>query len=152
MQTRARLVSTGSTGGEEWVIDGQKVWTSLAHLADWCFVVARTEPGSERHAGLSFLLVPLDQEGVEIRPIEQADERLGVQRGLLHRCAYGGRAGRRRAGPRLGRRHGPARLRAWRVHARPDRRLRPRAWRASWRAPRTTAPSTTRSSATGWPG
>lgn len=71
VQTRARLVSTGSTGGEEWVLDGQKVWTSLAHLADWCFVVARTEAGSERHAGLSFLLVPLDHEGVEIRPIEQ---------------------------------------------------------------------------------
>ncbi|MDN5744805.1 MAG: acyl-CoA dehydrogenase family protein [Nocardioidaceae bacterium] len=58
-----------STG--EWVIDGQKVWTSLAHVADWCFVLARTESGSTRHHGLSFLLVPLAQEGVEIRPIEQ---------------------------------------------------------------------------------
>jgi len=67
VQTRARL--DASTG--EWVIDGQKVWTSLAHLSDWCFVVARTEPGSQRHQGLSFLLVPLRQEGVEIRPIEQ---------------------------------------------------------------------------------
>ena len=65
VQTRARL------DGGEWVIDGQKVWTSLAHLSDWCFVVARTEQGSTRHHGLSFLLVPLDQEGVEIRPIEQ---------------------------------------------------------------------------------
>jgi alkylation response protein AidB-like acyl-CoA dehydrogenase len=71
VQTRARLVSTGSTGESEWVIDGQKVWTSLAHLSDWCFVVARTEAGSERHHGLSFLLVPLRQEGVEVRPIEQ---------------------------------------------------------------------------------
>ena len=67
VQTRARRDE--STG--EWVIDGQKVWTSLAHLSDWCFVVARTEPGSQRHAGLSFLLVPLDQDGVEVRPIEQ---------------------------------------------------------------------------------
>lgn len=72
VQTRARLVSTGSTTGEpEWVIDGQKVWTSLAHLSDWCFVVARTEAGSQRHQGLSFLLVPLRQDGVEVRPIEQ---------------------------------------------------------------------------------
>ena len=63
--TKARLV------GDEWVVDGQKVWTSLAHVADWCFVVARTEPGSQRHAGLSYLLVPMDQEGVEVRPIEQ---------------------------------------------------------------------------------
>ncbi len=67
VQTRARRDE--ATG--EWVIDGQKVWTSLAHLSDWCFVVARTEPGSTRHAGLSFLLVPLEQEGVEVRPIEQ---------------------------------------------------------------------------------
>jgi alkylation response protein AidB-like acyl-CoA dehydrogenase len=54
-----------------WVINGQKVWTSLAHWAQWCFVVARTEKGSKRHAGLSYLLVPLDQPGVEIRPIIQ---------------------------------------------------------------------------------
>ena len=71
VQTKARLVLTGSTTEGEWVIDGQKVWTSLAHLSDWCFVVARTEPGSRRHAGLSYLLVPMDQPGVEVRPIVQ---------------------------------------------------------------------------------
>ncbi|MDP9861165.1 MULTISPECIES: acyl-CoA dehydrogenase family protein [Streptosporangium] len=54
-----------------WVITGQKVWTSLAHVADWCFVIARTEPGSQRHRGLSYLLVPMDQPGVEVRPIVQ---------------------------------------------------------------------------------
>ena len=57
--------------GEHWLIKGQKVWTSLAHWAQWCFVVARTEKGSKRHAGLSYLLVPLDQPGVEVRPIIQ---------------------------------------------------------------------------------
>ncbi len=57
--------------GDEWVITGQKVWTSLAHRSDWCFVLARSEPGSTRHQGLSYLLVPLDQPGVEIRPIVQ---------------------------------------------------------------------------------
>src|SRR5215217_4624437 len=71
VQTKARLVSTGQDDQDEWVIDGQKVWTSLAHLSDWCFVVARTEPGSRRHAGLSYLLVPMDQPGVEVRPINQ---------------------------------------------------------------------------------
>ncbi len=71
VQTKGFLVSTGSTDEKEWVVDGQKVWTSNAHFSDWCFVIARTEPGSTRHHGLSFLLVPLDQEGVEIRPIEQ---------------------------------------------------------------------------------
>lgn len=53
------------------MINGQKVWTSLAHLSQWCFVLARTEKGSQRHAGLSYLLVPLDQPGVQIRPIVQ---------------------------------------------------------------------------------
>ncbi|KUL35004.1 acyl-CoA dehydrogenase [Streptomyces sp. NRRL F-4489] len=55
----------------EWVVDGQKIWTSLAQESQWCFVVARTEPGSARHRGLSYLLVPLDQPGVDIRPITQ---------------------------------------------------------------------------------
>ncbi|MFF7180516.1 acyl-CoA dehydrogenase family protein [Streptomyces sp. NPDC008121] len=57
--------------GDGWAVHGQKIWTSLAHEAQWCFVLARTEPGSRRHAGLSYLLVPLDQPGVEIRPITQ---------------------------------------------------------------------------------
>ncbi len=57
--------------GDEWVINGQKVWTSLAQHAQWCFVIARTTPGSTRHRGLSYLLVPMDQPGVEVRPILQ---------------------------------------------------------------------------------
>ncbi len=57
--------------GDHWVITGQKVWTSLAHVADWCFVLARTEPGSRRHAGLSYLLVPMRQDGIHVRPIQQ---------------------------------------------------------------------------------
>ncbi|WP_407839638.1 acyl-CoA dehydrogenase family protein [Streptomyces sp. DSM 116496] len=65
IRTRAALVDGA------WVVDGQKIWTSLAHEAQWCFVVARTEPGSRRHAGLSYLLVPMDQPGVEVRPIVQ---------------------------------------------------------------------------------
>jgi alkylation response protein AidB-like acyl-CoA dehydrogenase len=63
--------SGGVAGGGQWVITGQKVWTSLAHVADWCFVLARTEPGSKRHHGLSYLLVPLRQAGVTVRPIRQ---------------------------------------------------------------------------------
>jgi alkylation response protein AidB-like acyl-CoA dehydrogenase len=57
--------------GDEWVLSGQKVWTSLAHLADWCFVLARTDADAPRHRGLSFLLVPMDQPGIEVRPIRQ---------------------------------------------------------------------------------
>jgi alkylation response protein AidB-like acyl-CoA dehydrogenase len=65
VSTSARLVDG------EWSITGQKVWTSLAHVADWCFVLARTEDGSARHKGLSYLLVPMKQPGVEVRPIRQ---------------------------------------------------------------------------------
>ena len=54
-----------------WVINGQKVWTSLAQHADWIFVLARTAEGSTRHAGLSYLLAPMDQPGIEVRPIVQ---------------------------------------------------------------------------------
>ena len=67
VQTRARQDPT--TG--EWVIDGQKVWTSWAHESDWMFVLARCEAGSSRHHGLIFLLVPLKQPGITLQPIRQ---------------------------------------------------------------------------------
>jgi alkylation response protein AidB-like acyl-CoA dehydrogenase len=67
----ANVSTTAVLDDDEWVINGQKVWTSLAHWAQWCFVLARSEKGSKRHAGLSYLLVPLDQPGVEVRPIVQ---------------------------------------------------------------------------------
>ncbi|WP_236796249.1 acyl-CoA dehydrogenase family protein [Amycolatopsis sp. GM8] len=67
----AAVSTTAEREGDEWVVTGQKIWTSLAHVADWCFVVARTEKGSKRHHGLSYLLVPLCQDGVTIRPIQQ---------------------------------------------------------------------------------
>ena len=67
----AAVATTARLDGDEWVIDGQKIWTSLAQVADWCFAVVRTEPGSKRHHGLSYLLVPMRQAGVTIRPIRQ---------------------------------------------------------------------------------
>ncbi len=65
VRTKATLEADG------WHVTGQKVWTSLAHLANWCFVIARTDPESSRHKGLSFLLVPMDQPGIDVRPIVQ---------------------------------------------------------------------------------
>jgi len=67
----ANVSTRAALDGGEWVVDGQKVWTSLAHVSHWAFVIARTEPGSSRHAGLSFLLVPMEQTGIEVRPIVQ---------------------------------------------------------------------------------
>jgi alkylation response protein AidB-like acyl-CoA dehydrogenase len=65
VQTRAEKV------GRHWRVTGQKIWTSHAHLADWCFVLCRTDPDARRHAGLSYLLVPMRQDGVTVRPIRQ---------------------------------------------------------------------------------
>jgi len=55
--------------GDEWVVNGQKIWTSAGHVANWIFVLARTDADVVKHKGISFLLVPMDQPGVEVRPI-----------------------------------------------------------------------------------
>ena len=55
--------------GNEWVLDGQKIWMTFGASADWLYVLCRTEPGSSRHHGLSLLLVPARQPGVQVRPI-----------------------------------------------------------------------------------
>ena len=67
----ANLSTRAELEDDQWVINGQKVWTSLAHWAQWCFVLARTDRDAPRHRGISYLLVPMDQPGIEIRPIEQ---------------------------------------------------------------------------------
>ena len=56
--------------GDEWVINGQKIWTSAGHLANWIFVLARTDSTAAKHRGITFLLCPMDQPGVEVRPIK----------------------------------------------------------------------------------
>ncbi|MET7842600.1 acyl-CoA dehydrogenase family protein, partial [Streptomyces sp. NPDC005356] len=65
----AAVSTRAERDGDEWVVNGQKVWTSFGMYADWLYVLARTDPDSERHHGLSMLLIPTDQPGVEIRPI-----------------------------------------------------------------------------------
>ncbi|MFB6435758.1 acyl-CoA dehydrogenase family protein [Streptomyces sp. NPDC056411] len=68
----AGLRTVAVRDGAYYRVTGQKIWTSLAREADWCFVLARTDPAERRHRGLSFLLVPMDQPGrIEVRPIRQ---------------------------------------------------------------------------------
>jgi alkylation response protein AidB-like acyl-CoA dehydrogenase len=57
--------------GDEWVVTGQKVWTSLATWAHWIFVLCRTDPAAPKHQGLSYLLMPMDQDTIDVRPIVQ---------------------------------------------------------------------------------
>ena len=67
----ASLQTKGELDGDDWVINGQKIWTSTAQLAQMCFILVRTEPDAPKHQGISYLLMPMDSEGIDRRPIKQ---------------------------------------------------------------------------------
>jgi len=69
----AALATRAERDGDEWVINGQKIWTTQGFVANYMFILCRTDPDSPKHKGISYLLVPMDQPGVEVRPIEQVD-------------------------------------------------------------------------------
>ncbi|HVA70799.1 MAG TPA: acyl-CoA dehydrogenase family protein [Acidimicrobiales bacterium] len=69
----ASLKTTAVLDGDEWVINGQKVWTTQAQHADFVFLLTRTDPDAPQHAGISYLLVPMHQTGIDVRPITQVD-------------------------------------------------------------------------------
>jgi alkylation response protein AidB-like acyl-CoA dehydrogenase len=65
----ANVRTSARFDGKHWVLDGQKIWTTFGHHADWIYVLCRTNPDAPKHRGLSLLLVPMRQPGVEVRPI-----------------------------------------------------------------------------------
>ncbi len=67
----AGLAAKGIQDGEEWVVNGQKVWNTLAHLADWGMLVVRTDPNQPKHKGMTYFAVDMRAEGVEVRPLRQ---------------------------------------------------------------------------------
>jgi alkylation response protein AidB-like acyl-CoA dehydrogenase len=79
----ASLTTEAETDGDQWVINGQKIWTSNAQRADWCFLLARTDFSGTKHEGITAFLVPMDQDGIEMEPIHQASDSYGFNQWYL---------------------------------------------------------------------
>ena len=108
----ASLQTRAVRDGDDYVINGQKIWTSGAHHADWMFMLARTDPDAPKHRGISYFLLDMKTPGITVRPLINMAERPRLQRGLLRGRARPAPQLARRGEPRLVRRHDHARLRA----------------------------------------
>ena len=88
----ASLQTRAVRDGDDYVINGQKIWTSGAHYADWMFMLARTDPDAPKHRGISYFLLDMKTPGVTVRPLINMAERPRLQRGVLRRRARARRA------------------------------------------------------------
>ena len=116
----ASLSTTAVRDGDEWVINGQKVWTSGAQYSDFGEIICRTNPEAEKHKGITAFIVDMRAPGVTIKPLKQMNGGSRLQRSVLRRRARAGRARARRRARRLDRRDhhaheraGRHRLRRW---------------------------------------
>ena len=82
----ASLKTVAVRDGDHYVINGQKTWCSRGAWADWIFCIVRTDPTSERHAGLSYLLVPGDSPGLIRRPVSRLDGGTRIRRNFFDDC------------------------------------------------------------------
>ena len=108
----ASLTTKAVRDGDEFIVNGQKVWTSGAQFSKFGILIARTDPDAPKHRGISYFVCPMDTPGIEIRPDQGDDRHRSVQRGVLHRRASPGREPRGRPQRWVGPREGDARERA----------------------------------------
>ena len=140
--------------GDVFVVNGQKIWTSLAQVAKFGILIARTDVDTSKYTGISYFIVPMDLPGIEIRPLRNmigAFERRRVLRGVLHRRGRPGREPHRAAAQRLGHGQGDAGQRAGlplAATASSGATARPPATSSTWCAPGAALP--TRRCASGW--
>ncbi len=111
----ASLKTAAKRDGDHYVVNGQKIWTSTAHHADWCFCLVRTDPAAKkRQEGISFLLIDMKTPGITVRPIISIDGSHHLNEVFFDDVRGAGRESGRRGAPRLGRRQISARPRAHR--------------------------------------
>ena len=108
----AGLATHAERDGDEWIVNGQKLWSTSAHHADVGLLLARTDPDVPKHRGISYFVLPMHQPGVEVRPVHQMNEHSSFNEVFLSDARVPAAEPRRSAGRRLAHRHDDAGVRA----------------------------------------